>query len=150
MYRYIIYILLVLALLVSLTETAISDEKTVQIVPQIATTSPTMPQVKTFDSEVHRLALKYKVNETLARKIISCEGKMYKKLGNNQNYKNGKVWSTDVGFWQINDYFHQATAKKMGLNIYNDWGNLEYGFWLFSKEHTKPWLASFGCWSKVV
>ena len=149
MYRYIIYILLVLALLVSLTETAISEEKTVQIVPQIATTSPTMPQVKTFDSEVHRLALKYKVNETLARKIISCEGKLYEKLGNNKNYnKQGVVWSTDWAWWQINDYYHLEPAKKMGLDIKDKWQNLEYGFWLLKTQGSSPWVASKFCWSK--
>ena len=119
----------------------------------VATTTTTViaktTVVKTFNSEVIRLSLKYKVSEPLARKIISCEGKMYKTRGNNINYdKKGVAWSEDVGWWQLNDYYHKQTALKKGLDIYNEWDNLEYGFWLLSTSGTSPWNASKYCWNK--
>jgi len=103
---------------------------------------------KTFDSEVSRLAKKYKQNEQLARNIITCEGIAYKNLGNNKNYLNGVLWSTDIGWWQINNYYHEKSANKLGLDIYNDWDNLEYGFILLSEQGVAPWSASKHCWSK--
>lgn len=122
--------------------------------PQVATATPLvvaiMPKAASFDSEVVRLAKKYAVSESLSRNIIKCEGLQYKTLGNNKNYRNGVHWSTDIGWWQVNDYYHAKTAKRMGLNLYNDWDNLEYGFWLLSKQGSQPWSASRHCWSKVV
>jgi len=120
-----------------------------EVNPVMETQVPIINIVKTFDSEVTRLALKYGQSEKLARKIISCEGKLYKVRGNNINYtKSGVAWSVDVGWWQINDYYHKKTAIKRGLNIYNEWDNLEYGFWLLKTQGTPPWSASKKCWSK--
>ena len=109
----------------------------------------TIPKIeKNFDSEIHRLAVKYKQNEPLARKIIECEGIAYKAKGNNKNVgKNGVVWSTDIGWWQINDYYHKESAYKLGFDINNEWDNLEYGFIVLSEQGTKPWLASKYCWN---
>lgn len=120
---------------------------TVPIVPE----STTVNVVKTFDTEVHRLALKYGQNETLAREIIKCEGLTYKTKGNNKNYnKQGVWWSSDIGWWQINDYYHKDTALKMGFDINNEWDNLEYGFILLEEQGTAPWDASKYCWEKVI
>jgi len=106
--------------------------------------------VKTFDVEVTKLALKYKQDEKLARSIIACEGKHYKTRGNNKNYtKAGVYWSSDIGHWQINDYFHQKVAMKLGLDIYDEWNNLEYGFILLKQQGTKPWNASKYCWKST-
>ena len=114
----------------------------------IAPESSTMHEVKTFDSEVSRLAIKYHKDPILAKLVIKCEGLLYKTKGNNKNYdKYGKVWSEDVGWWQINNYYHEATANKLGLNIYNDWDNLEYGFILWDKVGLSAWSASKSCWS---
>lgn len=107
-----------------------------------------------FGSERHNLIYKlapaYGINPELAIAITHCEGSSYKRVGNNKNIKNGEHWSTDVGWWQINDYYHEAQALKMGLNIYNDKDNIIYGLWLMSKEGVNPWKASQYCWSKLV
>ena len=120
-------------------------------------------ETRTFDSEVHRLAVKYNQNEALALKIMQCEGQHYKDAVN-KNYhreytgefdENGVEkyilvhWSSDWGHWQINDYYHLDSAKRMGLDIKDEWGNLEYGFWLLSVQGTSPWNASKYCWKSV-
>lgn len=105
-------------------------------------------QPETLSQTVHRLAPLYRQDPKLALKIIGCEGLVYRTLGNNKNYRNGEVWSSDVGFFQINDYYHLATAKKMGLDIYTDKGNIEYGLYLMKKEGTTPWNASKHCWGR--
>jgi hypothetical protein len=96
---------------------------------------------KTYDTEVSRLAIKYGQDEALARKIIFCESTVYSgAVGNHA------VVGKDIGYWQINTYFHESDALKMGYNIYKWEDNLEYGFWLLSKQGTQPWSASRGCW----
>lgn len=102
------------------------------------------PQVKTFDSEVSRLALKYNQDETLARRIIKCES------SNNAHATGTRaVVGQDIGYWQINSYFHEKPALKMGYDIYNWEDNLEYGFILLSNEGTRPWNASRYCWQPM-
>lgn len=109
----------------------------------VATTTPQIVEV-TFDAELSRLASKYKLDEALVREIIGCESKAYA-------YATGTkaVIGKDIGFWQINSHFHGASAKKMGLDIYNWEDNLEYGAWLMANEGTWPWKASFFCWKDV-
>lgn len=95
------------------------------------------------------MAEEYHQDAHLALSIIKCEGMRYGSLGNNKNRDaNGNVWSTDVGPWQINDYFHERRAKSLGLNIYNEDDNLRYGFILMSEQGTAPWKASSYCWKK--
>lgn len=100
----------------------------------------------TFDSEISRLALEYGIDEVLARRIISCESQIYKRAKNENLDKNGNVWSSDHGYWQINDFYHEESAKKMGLDIYNWQDNLEYGAYLMKIQGTAPWSASRYCW----
>lgn len=102
---------------------------------------------KTFDSEVSRLAAKYHQSETLARAIILCESRQYGSGASHKNYdKQGVWWSTDWGYWQINDYYNAATAKRRGFDIYDKWENLEFGFIMLKEQGTSPWNASRGCW----
>ena len=103
----------------------------------------TKPLSKTFDGEVHRLSIKYHQNELLARKIIYCESRSIPSARNLQ-----AVVGVDVGYWQINTFYHLAGAKVVGLDIYNQWENLEYGFILLSNQGTRPWNWSKPCWSK--
>lgn len=105
------------------------------------------PIERTYQTEFSRLAKKYNQNPVLAQRIIDCEGLAYKRIGNNKNYRNGVMWSTDIGWWQINDYYHEQNALKLGLDIHNEWDNLEYGFILMSEQGTSPWNASKSCWS---
>lgn len=98
---------------------------------------------KTFDSEVHRLAEKYNQDETIARKIIGCESNT-----SNNSVNLSSVVGIDYGYFQLNSYFHEQRMREMGWNIRMPWDNLEYGFYLMSKEGTKPWIWSKPCWSK--
>lgn len=112
-----------------------------------STTIATSTPEKTFDSEIARLAKKYKQSEKLARAIIKCESLQYGLEAKHPNLdKRGNVWSTDFGWWQINDFYHKKEALARGYDFINDeWDNLEYGFILLSEQGRKPWIASLGC-----
>jgi len=106
-------------------------------------------KVQTLDNEITILSKEYKVNEILVRNIIDCEGKIYGYKDNkNISTTTGKVWSTDHGPMQINDYWHESTMKKLGLDINNRYDSLKYGIMLLAQEGTKPWNASKWCWNK--
>jgi hypothetical protein len=102
--------------------------------------------------QVSVLAEKYNQSPSLALRIIYCEGGVQWHIDkpNNQNKKNGEVWSNDIGYWQINDHFHRLRAMKEGYDIYDPMENLEYGFKLLKRNGTQPWNASKACWNKPI
>ncbi len=131
-----------------------------------AIVTPTVEPEMTLDERVSFLAKKYGVNEYSAREIIRCESRWKPDaVGNNWRYKklldaNGNIvlnaagkptyvkdyiWSRDIGYWQINTYYHKADMAKLGWDIYDPADNLEAGFYLFSKQGAKPWAWSKPC-----
>lgn len=57
----------------------------------------------------------------------------------------GRVNSKDIGKYQINEYYHLETAKKLGLDIYTEEGNTEYALYLYEHQGTAPWIHSKPC-----
>ena len=111
---------------------------------------PTVPIVRTLDSEIDRISEKYEKEESVVRAVIGCESQLYGDAINHNLDKNGKIWSTDHSWLQINDYYHTKPMKDLGLDIENKWDALEYGFVLMKKEGLKPWKSSKACWSKII
>lgn len=101
---------------------------------------------KTFESQVVLLAEKYGQNEKLARAIIHCESHSRETAYNANLTASSTIWSHDLGWWQINDYYHKSEALKRGFDITDKWDNLEYGFILMKEQGTNPWNASRHCW----
>lgn len=100
----------------------------------------------TFNTLTKYLAKKYGQDEALARRIIQCESQTNQSKKNDNYTKSGVYWSSDHGYWQINDYWHERTAARRGFNIYLWDENLEYGFILLKEQGTEPWTASRHCW----
>ena len=100
-------------------------------------------QELTLDQKIDKYATEYHVNPVVARAIISCESG-----GDPNALGTMAVIGQDIGIWQINDYFHEETANKLGLNIYNQDNNLRYGMILLFEQGTSPWKWSKSCWSK--
>lgn len=70
---------------------------------------------------------------------------MYGSAVNYNRLPDGTVWSEDRGPFQINDYFHKQTMESIGLNYYDQYDSLEYGFMLLSSQGVGPWKASARC-----
>lgn len=102
-----------------------------------------------MQDRIYQLSDHYKVDPTLVERIISCESTASStRVGVNIDKKTGKAWSYDIGFWQINNYFHEKEAKDAGFDIYDPQQNLEYGFIMLKKDGAKRhWSASSSCWS---
>lgn len=105
------------------------------------------PAVWTFENMVPYLAKKHGQSEELAREIIRCESKNHANAKNDNYDKQGNYWSSDHGYWQINDYYNRATAKARGYDIDIWQENLEYGFIMLKEQGTQPWKSSAYCWN---
>jgi hypothetical protein len=104
------------------------------------------PEIKTLDSEIDRLSIKYNVSSSTVRAVIKCESSMYGSAINYNRNADGSIWSTDYGWLQVNDYYHGSDMQKLGLEITNEWDSLEYGFMLMQNKGLAPWSASKHCW----
>ena len=116
----------------------------------LAHDKPTVPIVRTLDSEINRLSDKYEISSSTVREVIKCESQLYGDAENHNLDKNGKTWSIDKGYLQINNYYHTGPMEKLGLDINNKWDSLEYGFMLMKKEGLTPWKSSAKCWSSKI
>lgn len=84
-------------------------------------------------------------NNPIMAEIARCESQ-FRHFDENGDIIRGELNKSDVGVMQINRYYHDKTAEKLGINLYTLEGNLEYAKYLFKKEGTSPWLASSECW----
>lgn len=89
--------------------------------------------------------------------VAWCESNQdQNKRGFNYRYKivDGEkikyLWSTDIGYFQINNYYHEERAKSLGMDIYTYEGNRDYALLLYNKNGLKDWGASSACWSDIV
>ena len=58
----------------------------------------------------------------------------------------GVVDKRDTGVMQINTYYHQDTADKLGLNLEDFYHNMAFARNLYERQGTQPWSASRPCW----
>lgn len=71
-----------------------------------------------------------------------------------QHDKEGKVLrgvvnSADRGVMQVNLYYHEDPAEKLGYDVHTLEGNTSYARVLFEKSGVQPWKSSKPCWSKT-
>ncbi len=79
--------------------------------------------------------------------VARCESRFRHTLKDGSVIR-GEANSADIGVMQINEFYHRAEAKKLGLNIDILADNMVYARKLFEKEGTTPWLSSSKCWGK--
>jgi hypothetical protein len=54
----------------------------------------------------------------------------------------------DVGWCQLNTYYHLDEARELGLNIFEEGDNKTYCRKLYKEQGTEPWTASKECWDR--
>jgi len=111
-------------------------------VPAYAEAPVPIEETFTTDELISNYAIKYNVDEVLARNIIYCESRF---LEDARNYK--AVVGVDVGLFQFNTHYWQTYMAERGLDIYDTEDNIEAGMWLLSVEGSAPWIWSRPCWS---
>ena len=84
--------------------------------------------------------------------ICSCES-MQGKYGTPTHYEEdgvtvlrGRVNPDDIGICQINLYYHEDTAKEMGLDLFVEEDNITFANHLYGLNGNQDWSWSRGCW----
>lgn len=122
---------------------------TIEIAP---TGTSTASSTITFDrptlavlARIQELAAQTGTDWHLAYRIIQCESD----FDPNQPGERGTKVGQDVGYFQINTYYHEALAAALGLDIHDPDQGLQYGFVLLKEGHPfKYWSASAYCWDR--
>jgi hypothetical protein len=80
------------------------------------------------------------------KRIAKCEsgGSHYGKDGQVVVHVNSNG-TYDQGKFQINS-IHNASAKKLGLNLMVESDNEKYAMYLYENEGTGDWYSSRSCW----
>lgn len=79
--------------------------------------------------------------------IAKCESR-FRHLNRNGKVLRGELTPDDLGVMQVNEFYHDDTAKVLGYDLHTLDGNLAYAKWLYNKEGTVPWYSSSKCWQK--
>ncbi len=114
------------------------------IVDGIALAAP-VGNAKTVEADVRE----YFKDIPILAEIAKCESE-FKHIGGNGEIIKGRVNRGDLGVMQINKYYHQEDALKLGLDLKTLRGNMAFARNLYDKYGTSPWQSSSGCWEKYV
>ncbi len=96
---------------------------------------------------LHEYVDEYFKDAPIMSRIAYCESR-YRHLNPDGSIFRGRQVKEDIGVMQVNLTYHEATAKKMNINLYSLNGNLEYARALYEKQGTTPWDSSKPCWGK--
>ncbi len=118
----------------------------------VASTNVEVTSTQTVKSPTKTKTVEERVNEyfkdsPIMTKVAWCESRN-RQFDKDGSVFRGKVNTDDVGVMQVNTYYHESAAKKMGLDLMTLEGNLAYGKYLYEKEGTTPWNSSKPCWGK--
>ncbi|MDP3803921.1 MAG: hypothetical protein Q8Q87_00045 [Candidatus Omnitrophota bacterium] len=106
--------------------------------------APVVDQPLTLEEYVRE----YFKDTPIMAEIAKCESR-FRHLGRNGKVLRGEVAREDLGVMQINEFYHEERADKLGIDLHTLDGNLAYAKWLYNKEGTAPWFASSKCWQKA-
>lgn len=115
---------------------------------------PRYKQVKSEDYQpisnsknVEQFVEDYFADIPIMTKIARCESRN-RHLDRSGNVLKGEKTPLDRGVMQINLYYHEETARKLGLDLHDIDDNVAYARYLYEKYGAKPWMSSSSCWSK--
>lgn len=126
---------------VSTESVAIGKDVATRVQASVATETADHPV--TLESYVRD----YFVETPILAEIARCESS-FRQHGPDGNVLRGKVNKGDIGIMQINKYYHEEDAEKLGFDIYTLEGNLGYAKWLYGKYDSDPWVHSSRCWKQ--
>lgn len=78
-------------------------------------------------------------------RIAECESNN-RQFNEDGSVLRGRKNPSDVGRFQINEFYHLETARKLNMDIYTWEDNTAYALYLFEKNGTRDWLWSASCW----
>lgn len=110
--------------------------------------APKAESTNVIDKNVEAYVRNYYKDTPILAEVARCESHFTQFTASGKVLRGIQVPS-DVGVMQINENYHGAEAKALGMNIYTLDGNLAFGKYLYEKNGARDWLASSPCWGKV-
>ena len=116
-----------------------------------ATATPAVSQALSSDhplttiASVEAYVREYYKDTPILAEIARCESS-FRQFAPDGSVIRGKVNKGDLGVMQINKYYHEDDAAKLGYDLYTIDGNLAYARHLYEKYGTDPWSSSSKCW----
>lgn len=81
----------------------------------------------------------------LLDRIAMCESRQ-RQFNDAGGVLRGGYNPKDVGYFQINEYWNGAEAKRLGYDLHTEEGNIGMALHMYKTQGTKPWNASKKCW----
>ncbi len=100
-------------------------------------------------SDTERAVRQYFSDIPALIEVARCES-TFRHADADGNLIHGKVNKDDIGVMQINQYYHEESAQKLGYDIRTLYGNMAFGRYLYGKYGTEPWSASSKCWKPAL
>ena len=98
--------------------------------------------------ELEEKAKEYFKDYPILVKIAGCESQ-FRQYDSKGNVLKGKVNKGDLGFMQINKYYHEGKSDELGFDLETIEGNMAYAKYLYDREGAQPWISSSKCWNKA-
>jgi hypothetical protein len=100
----------------------------------------------TVEMQIARFAGAENVSPFLVTAIAKCESGLRHFVGN--KVIRGHVNNLDIGLMQINLYWHEKEAKRLGYDLFDFVDNLRYGIYLIKTDGaSRHYKASERCWA---
>ena len=135
------------AQVVTLPDVAVELNQDVEVHTVLAYEVVTEPVAHVGDTEAKVRA--YFEDEPIMIKVAYCESRFVHVNPETGEVMRGWMNPSDVGVMQINQYYHNDTAKAMNLDLLDFEDNLAYARNLYEREGTRPWNASRPCWQSA-
>ncbi len=122
--------------------------QTVEAYEGIAEVHKTAPQTRSTNdtASTEEKVREYFKDIPIMIEVARCESGFTHIDPNTHEVKRGHLNAQDIGVMQINEMYHRATARAMGLDIDDLEDNLAYARHLYETQGLQPWNASNGCW----
>jgi hypothetical protein len=101
------------------------------------------------NKDIEKKAREFFTNDPLLVDIARCESH-FRQYDTKGGVLRGEVNKADVGLMQINELYHGARAKALGLDLKTPEGNMAYAKYLYESEGGQPWKSSSKCWGQAI
>lgn len=125
------------------TTSTFNDADVIKGNQEMVSTTTTLSQPITVEAYVRE----YFKDTPILSEIAKCES-TFRQFDKNGDPLKGETNKGDIGVMQINKYYHEEDASKLGLDIYTLDGNLAFAKHLYEKYGSDPWVSSSKCWKR--
>ncbi len=108
------------------------------------------PLIEVLNDNVEPFVRSFFKDEPVMIAIAECESTFTHWDPQTGEVLKNRQGSSATGVMQLMASYHAEPAARMGIDITELEGNLEYADYLYESQGTKPWQASRTCWEQRI